>query len=137
MKLTSTLIGGALLSAFAAGNANAACSLSISQDYIPIGQSFSFTVSVSPQLLPGPLPPPELTPGPPFTIVFFGTRNGVNDIPNGYQHPGTYDFGSATLSGYGNPASGGATGTYSRNVVIYDKLGKPFCTTNTVAAVLQ
>jgi hypothetical protein len=137
MKFVSTLVQGALLSAIAVGNASAACSLSVSQDYVPFGQNFSFTVNLSPQLFPGPFPPPEQRPGPPFTFVFFGTKNGVDDIPSGYQHPGGYQYGTATLSGYGNPASGGLNGTYSRKVVVYDRLGNAYCTTNTVAIVLQ
>jgi hypothetical protein len=137
MKVLSPIVLSSLLCVFAAGNANAACSLSVNPSYVPAGQNFSFNVTLSRQIFPGPFPPPELRPGPPFTFVFFGSKDGVNDIPTGYQHPSTYQYGTFTLEGYGNPASGGFTGTYLRNLVIYDKFGNQYCATNTVAVVLQ
>jgi hypothetical protein len=70
--------------------------------------------------------------------VFFGTKNGVADIPStGEPYPGVYTYGVSTLTGFGNPLSGAASGTYVRYVVLYDPYGQVFCTTNPIPAILE
>jgi hypothetical protein len=140
MKLKSIVATGLLLSAFAAGNASAdvaTCSLSVSQSYVPFGQNFSFNINIGYYILPGPWPPTYVPARAPFYVYFFGTKNGVNDIPNGYQHPGAFGYQNSTLSGYGNPASGGFGGTYQRYAIVFDSNGRRHCTTNTVTTTLQ
>ncbi len=140
MKSKLIVIAGILASVLAAGNAKADqyCSLSVSSTYVPIGQLFSFDIYVSPTLaiFPGPHPPGGVG-GPPLTVIFYGTKDGVNDIPYGFQHPGTFGSGYSNLTGYGNPAGGGFSGNYVRYAVVYNRFGQEYCVTNAVGTVLQ
>jgi hypothetical protein len=134
MKFKSMLMSALLLSGLMVGHANAAttgCSLSVSQSYVAVGQTFSYGVTIF-ELLPGPFPPPSYKP---YTVVFYGSKNGVSDIPaSGETYPATFARGSHTLTGYGNP--GGYSGNYLRYAVIY-KEGQYFCVTNSVNVTLQ
>lgn len=81
--------------------------------------------------MPGPLPV--------FTVVFYGSKNGVVDIlPSGELYPGSFVMPPYhwDLTGYQNPPSGGAGGTYVRYALIYynDTI---ICVTNPVTVVLQ
>jgi hypothetical protein len=131
MKRKLTLAACIMLSAFAfTGAARADCKLDISSGFIARGQAFTFTVSIWDF---GPFPP-----NPFYTIVFFGTKNGVQDIPNtGEQYPGHYTYGNNVLTGFENPLSGGLSGTYVRWAVLYDPNGQVFCTTNPIPAILE
>jgi hypothetical protein len=125
------------LFAFAAGSAQAEvwCSLSVSNSYVPIGTSYSYDVNVTQAVYPGPWPPGGNYMAP-FSFVFYGSKNGVADIPpSGEVYPGPYPYGHTYLTGYYNP--GGYEGTYLRYAVILDKNGGYYCTTNTVAVVLE
>lgn len=139
MMLRSMLAGVLLLTTLATGRASADdfCSLDVNpSSYVPVGQYFSYGIDIKVKLLPGPLPPPELRPGPPFTVVFHGSKNGVADIGSeGEFYPAGFGYGHSNLTGYGNP--GGFSGTYLRYAVIYDDDGREYCVTNTVAVVLQ
>jgi hypothetical protein len=141
MKLKSVFALGLIATAFfgtsAYANGNGNCWLSVSQSYVPLGQSFNFDITLGNQILPGPLPPNRPASLPPFTIVFYGTKDGVEDIPQGFQHPSMAGFGQSSLTGYGNPPSGGFGGTYLRFAVVYNSDGEIHCTTNTVATVLE
>jgi len=141
MKLKSIPAALALLALFATGTASADqwCSLSVSpSSYVPRNQYFSYGIDIAVKLLPGPLPPPEFRPGPPFTVVFHGTKDGVQDIPSsGEYYPATFGYGHSDLTGYGNPPSGGYGGTYLRHAVVYDHHGWEYCVTNTIAVVLE
>lgn len=147
MKLTSILVAGILVSALAANDAHAdnTCSLSVSpSSYIEVGQTFSFGIYNRGLVWPGPFPPLG-NPRTPFTVVFYGSKNGVDDIPaTGEEYPVTFTtLGQWTLTGYGNP--GGLSGTYLRFARIYahnpydpsNPRSYLYCTTNTVAVVLQ
>jgi hypothetical protein len=147
MKFRSILVASILLSALVVRDAHAdnICSLTISpSSYIEVGQTFSFGIYIRGLVWPGP-PPPLGYPGPPFTVVFHGSKNGVDDIPPaGEAYPVTFNsVGQWTLTGYGNP--GGLSGTYLRYAKIYaynpydpnNPRGYLYCTTNIVAAVLQ
>ncbi|MEO7733787.1 MAG: hypothetical protein ABIY55_22675 [Kofleriaceae bacterium] len=139
MKLHSILATGLLVSAFAMSNANADshCSLTVSSPTIAPGQSYSYgidIIGIGP--LPSPLPPNY--PTPPFTVVFSGSKNGVNDIgPAGEIYPATVPFFHSDLTGYQNPSSGGFAGTYVRYANVYSSTGYYYCTTNAVQFVLQ
>lgn len=139
MKLHSLLTAGLLISALATSDANADshCSLSVSSSTVAPGQSFSYgidIIGIGP--LPSPLPPNY--PTPPFTVVFYGSKNGANDIPSsGETYPATFPFFHSDLTGYGNPSSGVAAGTYVRYANIYSSTGYYYCTTNDVQVVLQ
>ena len=130
MKLKSILAVAVLMSAFASIDARADCKLEITpSSYIPLGQSFSFGVDIYDF---GPLPPFQ------FTIVFFGTKNGVFDIPaTGEAYPGVFGFAKYNLTGYQNPPSGGLTGNYTRFVVIFNQFNQVFCVSNTISVTLQ
>lgn len=130
MKWKLILAACIMVSAFAAVDAHAACSLDVSSGFIPRGQSFSFTVSIWDF---GPFPPDPF-----YSVVFFGTKNGVQDIPGtGEPYPGFYTYGNNVLTGFGNPTSGAASGTYVRWAVLYDRSGQVFCTTNPIPAILE
>lgn len=133
MKFKSVLISALLLCGLVAGHASAnptGCSLSVSQSYVPVGQTFSYGVNIF-ELYPGPLAPPAY----PYTVVFYGTKNGVSDIPpEGETYPAMFDRGNHTLTGYGNP--GGVDGHYLRYALIY-KFDQLFCVTNLVSVTLQ
>ncbi|MFZ2753658.1 MAG: hypothetical protein WAZ48_09445 [Lysobacteraceae bacterium] len=133
MKLKSVLMSAALLGGLMAGQASAnptGCSLSVSQSYVPVGQMFTYGVGIH-ELYPGPQPPPSY----PYSVVFYGTRNGVNDIPpEGETYPAMFDRGNNTLTGYGNP--GGYGGDYLRYALIY-KFDQLFCVTNLVSVTLE
>jgi hypothetical protein len=130
MKLKLILAACILMSTFASIDAHAACSLDISSGYVPRGQAFSFTVAIWDF---GPFPP-----NPFYSIVFFGTKNGVADIPStGWAHPGLYTYGNNVLTGFGNPMSGEASGSYVRWAVLYDPNGQVFCVTNPIPAILE
>jgi hypothetical protein len=140
MKRKQAIAAALLLSAFGATSAQADeyCSLSVSSWYVPVGASFSFDVNIGAKILPGPLPPNGIGYYAPLTVVFHGTKNGVWDTgPNGWQHPSTVGFGTSTLTGYGNPASGGFGGQYDRYAFVYDRFGNFYCSTNSVSTILQ
>ncbi|HEX3766105.1 MAG TPA: hypothetical protein VHW23_45725 [Kofleriaceae bacterium] len=93
-------------------------------------QFFTYTVSIWDF---GPLDPAAA-----FTIVFFGAKNGVTDIPaSGEQYPGTFGYGDNVLTGYQNLPSGAVVGNYIRWALIYDRLGNLSCVTNAVNVTLQ
>jgi hypothetical protein len=130
MKLTSILAAGLLMSVFAASDARADqfCSLSVSpSSYIALGEAYSFGVDIAACSGLG---------NPPFTVVFYGTRNGVFDTPGGQTYPGSFGFGHSTLGGLQNPLSGGFGGDYVRYAVVYSPSGY-YCTTNAVEVELQ
>jgi hypothetical protein len=155
MKFKLALVTGLFIFAFAASDARADewCSLTVNQStysYIWRGQFFSFGIDIavkppSPPWtgpnagpLPPPLPPPQPPPpAPPFTITFHGT--GIDLYGNGESYPGTFDYGHSELTGYQNPSSGAASGTYTRFAVLrysnYPSL--VYCVTNEVTVVLQ
>jgi hypothetical protein len=142
MKLKSILAAALLLSGFTAGTASADqwCSLSVNPSpYIQPGQMFSYGIDISGQVWPGPFPP-NGNPGPPFTVLFFGSKNGVADIPpSGEGYPASFGYGHSELTGYGNPAGGGIGGVYERYAVIYSNspvVGHAYCVTNPVYVVL-
>ena len=95
MKLKSLFIATLVLSGLAAGQASAQdseksspnypnCSLAASHSYVPVGQSYNYSIRVSFSDF-GPPPPPTFQP---FTVVFYGTKNGVSDIgPEGETYP--------------------------------------------------
>ena len=132
-KLTSILGAILLMSAFAATDARADgfCALSVNPSpFVPLGHSFSFGVDINGF---GPRPP-----NPAFTIVFFGNKNGVIDIPpEGQPYPRTFGFGYSELTGYENPQSGGFSGVYTRYAVIFDNNGQFYCVTNIVNVTLE
>ena len=139
MKCKSIVVAGMFLFAFsfAASNAKAdnLCSLSVSNSYPLVGQSFSYGVDITVISYNGPRVGPWYVPAP-FTVVFHGSKNGVDDIPPGGEtYPATFNAGHSDLTGYYNP--GGYSGTYLRYALIYDEYGNLYCTTNTVAVVLQ
>ncbi len=112
------------------------CSLSISDVNVVVGQPFSFTVEVFAEIDNEPGVPRPQVPRPPLTAVFFGTKNGADDIgAGGYADPRTFGYGTTTLSGYANP--GNVTGTYVRYAQIRDAQGRAICTTNAVSTFLQ
>ena len=131
MKLKSILAACVVMSVFASIDAHADCELKIQpSSYIPLGQSFSFYVKIYDF---GPPPPFHQ-----FRLVFFGTKNGVADIPpTGEALPGVFDFADYILFGYQNPPSGGLSGNYTRYLVAYNQNGDVFCVSNTIAATLQ
>jgi hypothetical protein len=138
MKLKSILSSALLLLAFAANSASALpCTLSASTSYVPLNAPFSYTIGIS-QIFTGPWYERELVGEGPFNVVFYGTKNGVADIPpSGENYPYTLGYGYSTLTGYANVASGGFSGSYQRYADIYDSTGAYYCTTNTISIVLQ
>jgi hypothetical protein len=140
--MKKSFIGAAVLLSLAfAGSASAQtfCSLYSSSDNVPAGAPFTlgFEVVYEPgELKSVPQFPPVSPPQAPFTITFYGDKDGVPDIgPAGETYPGTFDFGPNTLTGYANP--GGLTGTYLRYGVIRDASGKYVCRTNSISIYLQ
>ena len=123
-----------------AGSAKAAnewaCQLSVSSSTVAVNTDFSYAVNIGALVYPGPWSPGGNNMSP-FTIVFHGTKNGVQDIfPPTYEpHPGYCGYGYSTLSGFYNP--GGYAGTYTRWVHVYDKFGSELCTTYPVTVVLE
>lgn len=138
MHVKSMMAFGVLVSAFATSEARADefCTLNVNPwSYIQINRSFSYVINIQgkplTQPLPSPLPPPNV-----FTIVFHGSKNGVEDIPpTGETYPGSFNYGTSELTGYWNP--GGVSGTYLRYAVITNQFGSFYCTTNTIAVVLE
>jgi hypothetical protein len=148
MKLKSLLIAALALGGLAAGQASAQnsekdaplypnigsadCTLAASHYNVPVGQSYSYLVRVSFTDF-SPLPPPTYRP---FTVVFYGTKNGVSDIgPGGETYPSNVPGNYATvLPGYFN--TGAFTGSYVRYARIY-RNGQLFCVTNAVSMSLQ
>ncbi len=149
MKLNALLIAVLALGGLATGQASAQssekeappqshpntgakiCTLAASHYTVPVGQSYSYSVQLSYSDF-SPLPPPSVRP---FTVVFFGTKNGVSDIgPGGETYPvnvpGHY---ATTLPGYYN--TGAFTGNYLRYARIY-RNGELFCVTNAVEMTL-
>jgi hypothetical protein len=129
MKLKISLAIATLVSVLAVVDAHAAsCSLA-APSVVARGQFFSFTVDIFDF---GPLDP-----SPAFTIVFFGAKNGVTDIPpSGEPYPRTVGY-SSELTGYQNLPSGAVVGDYIRWALIYDRLGNLSCVTNAVNVTLQ
>jgi hypothetical protein len=109
------------------------CTLDVSASYVPLGQNFTFGVGVYAGL---PRTNPS-APRPPFSVVFYGTKDGIEDIPGGYPHNTSLRRGYNVLTGYGNPITGGYTGTYVRYAVVKDRDGNAFCVTDTVTTTLQ
>ena len=148
MKLKSLFIAVLALSGLAAGQATAQdsekdppshpnigsadCSLAASHSYVPIGQSYNYSIRVS-FVDFGPLPPPTFRP---FTVVFYGTKNGVSDIgPEGETYPSNIPGNhTAILPGYYN--TGAFAGNYVRYALIY-RNGQLFCVTNAIGISLQ
>ncbi len=132
MKFKSIVLSALLLTGLAAGSANAAyCSLNVSHSYVPVGQDFTYGITID-DSLPGPLPPSWYRI---FTVVFYGAKNGVADIPaSGETYPALFPYYNSTLTGYNN--IGGLTGQYVRYALIYqgDQL---VCVTNAVNVTLQ
>lgn len=136
MKLKSILAATALLSAFVAGNANAAysCSLGVNPSNVVLpGHYFSYSIDITQMPEVGPFLPSG---SPPFTVVFHGSKDGVEDIPpSGETYPATFGVGYSTLTGYGNPGNVG--GLYERHATIYGSaFPYPACTTNSVYVLL-
>lgn len=147
MKLKSLFIAALALGGLAAGQVSAQntekepphpnigsanCTLAATHYAVPVGQPFSYAVRAS-FVDFSPLPPPTYRP---FTVVFYGTKNGVSDIgPGGETYPsnipGNY---TTTLTGYYN--TGTVTGNYFRYALIY-KNGQLFCVTNGINVTLQ
>jgi hypothetical protein len=134
-----------MMATFAAGDARAqpgdpgdSCVLTVNQSFysfIWIGQFFSYGIDISPPSLPmpGPQPPPG---GQPYTVVFYGSKDGAADIPPGGEpYPGTFGVGHSELTGYWNP--GGVSGTYQRQAVVFNPYGFVVCVTNVVTVQLQ
>lgn len=133
MKFKSIVMSALLLTGLAAGHAQAApsCSLSASHSYVPVGQDFTYSISIY-DSLPGPLPPPWYRI---FTVVFYGFKNGVADIPaSGETYPALFPYYNSTLTGYNNV--GGLTGQYIRYALILHN-GQVVCATNAVNVTLQ
>lgn len=134
MKLKWILAACILVSAVAplSARADSGCTLNVSPSgFIPLGDPFSFIVFIPDGFSPQPTHPA-------FRIVFFGTKNGVVDIPSsGEPYPATFDYGNNELTGYGNPSSGVASGTYVRYAVVYNSDGSYHCTTNPIPVILQ
>ena len=142
MKFKSISAKLALLALFAAGTASADqwCSLSVSpSQFIQPGQSFSYGIDISGQVWPGPRPP-NGHPRPPFTVVFYGQKDGIDDIPpSGETYPATFGYGHSDLTGYGNPGTPGIGGVYERYAVVYTDTpvaGHRYCVTNSIYVVL-
>ena len=139
MKVQSILAAGIVMSAIAVGEARADqwCQLAVNPSpFIAPGQWFSYGIDIAekPDFSP---PTPGGLPGPPFTVVFHGTKNGAQDIPNsGEQYPATFNYGHSDLTGYQN-ASSALSGTYLREATVLDLNGNVYCTTNTIFVVLQ
>jgi hypothetical protein len=87
MKIASKLLAGFLFAGFSAINAYADqfCSLSVSSSVIQPGRFFSFTVNAQPgRIFPGPLDPGLGT----YRVIFYGTKDGIADIPASGGIPG-------------------------------------------------
>ncbi|MCY1022945.1 hypothetical protein [Pyxidicoccus sp. MSG2] len=139
MNIKTILAAVVLVSALAASDSRADpsydCSLSVSpSSYILLGQSFSYDINIPFYPSPGPFPPGYQGVYQRFTVVFYGP-----DLPaSGETYPGTFGYWNSQLTGYQNPSTGGASGTYLRYATFYYyPTGTPYCTTNTVAVVLQ
>jgi hypothetical protein len=133
MKFKSIVMSALLLTGLAAGHVQAApsCSLSASHSYVAVGQDFTYGISIN-DSLPGPLPPPWYRI---FTVVFYGFKNGVADIPaSGETYPALFPYYNSTLTGYNN--IGGLTGQYIRYALILQN-GQVVCVTNAVNITLQ
>ncbi len=138
MKIKLMVLSSLLSAGFAIGNAQADqfCSLSVNPQVVYPGQAFTFDINVrSGRLFPGPLDPGL---GGPFTVVFYGTKNGVVDIPAGgwVYTPKKAPYGTTTLDGFANTADGQYVGTYTRYAALVTAYGTTYCVTNEVAAVL-
>ncbi len=140
MKILNALIVGAAIAAASAAPTtahawSATCSLGV-PSYIAVGQLFDFTVNLRIRVRPFPIEyiDPDFGPQAPFYGVFYGTKDGVNDIPSGFQHPSSFGTGTSQLTGYGNP--GGLGGVYTRALVIYDANDMEVCVTNSVTTTL-
>jgi hypothetical protein len=138
MKIKVMVLSSLLFAGFATANAQADefCSLSVNPQVIYPGQAFTFNVNArSGRIFPGPLDP-GLTG--PFTVVFYGTKNGVTDIPAGgwVYTPKKAPFGTTTLDGFANTVGGEYAGTYTRYAALVTANGTTYCVTNEVAAIL-
>jgi hypothetical protein len=131
MKLKMLLVSVVVVAAFAAADARADCSLTVSpSSSIARGEFFSFIVGIS-DFSP-------LDPFAAFRIVFYGAKNGVADIPpTGEPYPGTFGYGNNNLTGFQNTPSGAFVGEYIRWAFIYDRNGNLFCVTNAVNVSLK
>jgi hypothetical protein len=112
------------------------CSLDVSSYDIAVGQAFEFYVSVffepTPYFQYRPIQPENLS-GPPYTVTFYGFKDGAADSLVPYTHHSTIgNFG--ILTGYGNP--GGIAGNYNRRAEIWNANGY-VCTTNDVNVILR
>jgi hypothetical protein len=132
MKLKLCLAAAVLISAFAAVEARAGCHLEVRPgSFIARGFSYYYELTIWDGFGPPPLPGTVQ-----WTVKFYGAKDGIPDIPNGEDYPGTYDFGVHNLTGFENPLSGGLTGQYIRWAVITDQFGNT-CATNPVEVQLQ
>jgi hypothetical protein len=137
MKTTSKLLAGLLFAGFSAVNAYADqfCSLSFSSSVVQPNRPFSFTVNVQPgQLFPGPLDPGLGT----YRVIFYGTKDGVVDIPaGGWEYPlKTVTYGNTVLGGFRNTGSEDIAGTYTRYAALVTALGTTYCVTNEATTTL-
>lgn len=139
------LTAAMLFLTLSAGNAKAdfACQLYVERtpwwndgQPVSVGEDFGYGINIGQHIFPGPpAPNPDYNH---FTIVFYGSKNGVPDIDpqgQGEPYPGVFARGFHVLDGYYNP--GGAAGTYERYAVVRWPNGGTYCTTNSVTVVLQ
>jgi len=138
MKLTLILSAAILASMVVTAQADTVpCLLRVNSveevsTVVPRGQSYQYILELY-DFGPGaPTNPPR------WTVLFFGTKNEVADIPpTGEPYPGVYPLGTFALTGFQNPLAGGLTGVYTRYVVILDLSGNVVCTSNNVEVTLQ
>jgi hypothetical protein len=118
-----------------AAHANPICTLGVNQPTVAVGQPYSFNLYIFRTQF-SPVPPAGF---PQFRVVYYGFKDGINDLPNGWEYPNLAPLGASSQGGYFNP--GGLSGNYYRYAVIYDTLfGKPsgpLCVTNGVSVTLQ
>ena len=137
MKTTSKLLAGLLFAGFSAFTAHADefCPLSFSSPVVQPNRAFTLTVNVQPgRLFPGPLDPGLGT----YRVVFYGTKDGVADIPaGGWEYPAkTVTYVSTVLTGFLNPGTEEVAGTYTRYAALVTALGTTYCVTNTAGTTL-
>ncbi len=137
MKTTSKLLAGLLFAGFSAVTAHADefCSLSFSSPVVQPNSAFTITVNVrSGQIFPSPLDPGLGT----YRVIFYGTKDGVADIPaGGWEYPvKTVAYGSTVLTGFLNTGTEEIAGTYTRYAALVTALGTTYCVTNTAGTTL-